>query len=73
MTEKRVKLASIDARPSVCRSCGAPVRWGRTPNGRHMILEADAELAEDGTVPASMTHWANCPSADEHRRKAVRT
>lgn len=52
-----------------CRSCGAPVRWIRTPNDRSMPLDvdpievlADEDLARARFVP---------PRADEWRREPI--
>jgi hypothetical protein len=33
---------------TICKSCGAPVRWATLPSGRAAPL--DAEPSEDGTI-----------------------
>ena len=57
-----------------CRSCGAPIVWGKTPSGKNMPLDAKPEkrgVIEEGVVRitnAYTPHWSTCPSAAEHRR-----
>jgi hypothetical protein len=41
--------------------------FGDTPRAVHVEPERRAELAEQLMVP----HWATCPHADEHRRRAA--
>lgn len=60
-----------------CKSCGAEIRWEKTPAGKHMPMDPRPEkrivlgrvngLAY--VVDTYMPHWATCTSADEHRRK----
>jgi len=71
-----------------CRSCGRPVLWAVTGNGRRMPIDptprADGNLVLDyGTPnrvhvdphssgPRHTSHFATCPHADQHRRKDTR-
>lgn len=75
--------ASIGA-PVTCKSCGAPIRWARTPSGKATPLDADpiatGEVVLDGGIarhvdlltetdgPRYRVHWATCPQADSHRK-----
>jgi hypothetical protein len=57
-----------------CRSCGAVIWWGKTPQGKAVPLDAPEKrfvLDRDGTVSlvdAYLTHFATCPNASEHRK-----
>lgn len=62
-----------------CKSCGAPIIWAETPNGKKMPLDAKPEKRAVLTVSASdktvaqiqstyMPHWSSCPNADAHRK-----
>jgi hypothetical protein len=63
-----------------CRSCKAPIVWGRTPSGKAMPLDAKTEKralanarAKDGApiveiVTVYVPHWVTCPNAKDHRR-----
>lgn len=68
-----------------CRSCGAPIVWGKTKNGKGIPLDAaphpdgNVELHPDGRavvnsgpligVPLYRSHFTTCPHAAEHRRR----
>ena len=65
-----------------CRSCGAPIEWARTTNGKALPLDVGEFDAgnidlEDGLalyvlplpgVARRRSHFASCPNADAHRR-----
>ena len=66
---------------SNCRTCGAPILWAVTGQGKRMPLDVDrrpvlvveGEL-DDGTAIVSQqagytSHFATCPQADDWRRK----
>lgn len=73
---------------SHCRSCGAPIEWAITVNGRRIPLDLEATpsgnlIVVDGTArpprddedrPFLMrvSHFATCPTAGVHRRKRAR-
>lgn len=56
-----------------CSSCGAPIVWFRTKNGKRMPVDeastqpADAEHQLD--LKRHISHFATCPNANQHRRK----
>lgn len=60
-----------------CRSCGAPIVWTKTTNGKRMPLDAKPELrmvldvttGVANVVDAYTSHFATCPDAADHRRK----
>lgn len=70
---------------SKCRSCGAPVRWVVTVNGRRMPI--DPHPSDDGNMVLRsgvayvvkpdeapdearwISHFATCPNAKRHRRR----
>lgn len=59
----------------LCRSCGAPVIWVRTINGKAQPLDAEPQkrviINDDGiglVVDTYMPHHATCPYADRHRK-----
>lgn len=56
---------------SVCKKCGAPIKWVKTKNNRSMpvdigrkVLVTDAGSVVRGFNP----HWATCPHADDFRK-----
>ena len=57
---------------SQCRSCGAPIVWLKTRNGKNMPVdpkeggEYDEKVVFDAKFHTS--HFDTCPSADQHRR-----
>ena len=58
-------LKSLDRRDTTCKSCKATVRWGRTMRGEKILMDP---APEDGGMMKS--HWATCPNADQHRKRA---
>ena len=65
-----------DLNPATCKSCGAPILWGRTAAGKAMPLDATPQkraiVGRSGAlhvVDTFMPHWASCPNASEHRRR----
>lgn len=74
---------------SECRSCGAPITWAITDNGKRIPL--DAEPAPNGNlilvdgvartpridddVPflQYVSHFATCPNAQQHRRSRTKS
>jgi len=72
----------MSAAASVCRSCGAPIEWAITVNGRRIPLdlgeheggnlEVRAGVAYNLLPPpprARRAHFATCPNADRHRKR----
>lgn len=66
---------------SACKSCGAGIRWVKTPAGKMMplddkaktlwLIDGDSINAPDATarpVQVRESHFSTCPNADEHRR-----
>jgi len=64
---------------SRCKSCGAAILWAVTPKGKNTPLDAKkvrvAQLMDlGGTLKIEeaheghLSHWATCPTADEHRK-----
>lgn len=69
---------------SNCRSCGKPILWARTPNGKWMPLDPEPNplgnllLDEDGYIgphpegaPVKgpyFSHFATCPNAAQYRK-----
>ncbi len=65
---------------SLCRSCRAPIRWERTPNGKRIPL--DPEPVPSGNIVINeiglavvvkpgqgkyQSHFVSCPNAARHR------
>ena len=69
---------------SECRSCGAPITWAITDQGRRIPLDAKPNPAgnirldlthahiltksDNYNGPRYTSHFATCPNADKHRR-----
>jgi hypothetical protein len=67
-----------------CRSCGAAILWVKMratdkmmpidPDAKTMIVRVDSTGKRNPggdhavTVRAHVSHWATCPSAEEHRK-----
>jgi hypothetical protein len=49
---------------SKCKSCGAPIEWWQTNNGKKMPFDPLPASEHEQTRP----HWASCPHADDHRQ-----
>lgn len=66
-------------RESECKSCKAGIIWAMTPAGKMtpldakpirvvtMLLEQDPPKIEEA-ASGYTSHWATCPTADQHRR-----
>jgi len=65
-----------------CRSCGAPIAWGKTTNNKpvplnprplnvYVLLSADKNVysLERGYE----SHFSSCPNANQHRKKPDET
>lgn len=48
----------LNDKPGLCRSCGAPVLWLESKNGKKSPFNADG-----------VNHFATCPQADSWRKK----
>lgn len=65
-----------DELPTNCKSCGAPVRWVTMASGKPMLVNVPGEtrvvvVAGVGRMDRAYTsHFATCPNADDHRRRA---
>ena len=44
-----------------CWGCGAIIQWFKTPRGKRMPMDVDA----DGNAEP---HWATCPNAKDFRK-----
>ena len=65
----------------VCKSCGAPVRWVVTANGRNMPLDrapvrafrivtgVDGREVAEHAGDLFQSHFSTCPDAATHRRR----
>jgi hypothetical protein len=51
------------ARIEQCRSCGAPIWWGKTATGKHNPFDVF-----DGQRTA-VTHFSTCPDAGEWKKR----
>ena len=71
----------------VCNTCGAPIAWARSTNGKPMPLngtptlggniELDAHgvahvVKPEPSVPRYTSHFSNCPQASGHRKARAR-
>lgn len=55
-----------------CRSCGAPIEWVKTPQGRWMPVNPGERVvvtAKGEVVRGCEPHWATCPHAEHWRRR----
>lgn len=62
-------------RVDLCRSCRAQIVWLKTTTGKNMPTDA-ASVAEDDAVfdhTRHKSHFATCPNAPQHRRRAPTT
>lgn len=58
-----------DATIKSCTSCGAPIVWGETANGKRCPFSV-ALLVKDKDGRWMMgTHFADCPNAGGHRKR----
>jgi hypothetical protein len=71
-----------------CRSCDAPIVWALTEKGARMPLDAEPtpagslvlvdgiarrpQIGEDVPYLQYVSHFATCPNADRHRKRAQR-
>jgi hypothetical protein len=64
-----------DARP--CRLCGKPILWVKTAAGKRMPLSlasearryvVDEKTGEATSTKTYLSHWADCPNAEQARR-----
>lgn len=57
-----------------CRSCGRKIVWAKTAAGKNIpfdeMPEALSKRDTFETVSTEHIHWATCPSADQHRKRA---
>lgn len=65
------ELAGVEVDPSApiqhCRSCGAPVWWGRTAAGKRcpfdVMRQEGFEAGDVSEVRTPITHFSTCPQA----------
>lgn len=77
-------MSVLNARPGICKSCGADIVWVTTVAGNSMPLDKEAraggnvDILLDGTAKVvkpdantirSVSHFVSCPNANAHRRK----
>lgn len=63
-------------RSSPCRSCQKPCYWITTAKGKAMLVDCRPDavrypgcfMPTDQTDGTGISHFANCPNADKHRR-----
>jgi len=67
-----------------CRSCRVPIEWVRTTSGKRIPLDIGEHpggnivlvdgvahyVSADHDTPRRRTHFATCPHAADHRRRA---
>ncbi len=56
-----------------CRSCEAPIVWVQTQSGKYMPVDAHSYDEGDGLVfvkDKHISHFATCPNANKHRKRA---
>lgn len=84
--EAEVPEAELRGRVAACRSCGAPIIWCLSGNGKTMPVDAVPTgegnvriLADEKTVRAivgpggnRLSHFATCPNAAQHRKPRKR-
>lgn len=58
---------AADKRRVACASCNAPIWWIVTRAGQRMPLSCSTAVERDGKLFAQ-SHFADCPSANQHRR-----
>lgn len=66
----RTLECEMTLRDDRCHTCNASVWWVRTPAGKALIVDADAE------ADVLVSHWLTCPQARQwsgKRRAAVRS
>lgn len=60
-----------------CKSCGAPIVWAKTPEGKSQPLSVASKarrivVGDDGlarVVETYLSHFSDCPNANEHRSR----
>ena len=55
---------------SRCRSCHAPIIWATTGKNRPIPLSVASIRRDESGVKWAISHFADCPSAAQHRRAA---
>ena len=59
---------------SICKSCGAQIRWVTMTSGKKMPLDMPPQMVvcvtgDCGFITDGYTsHFATCPQADQHRK-----
>jgi hypothetical protein len=48
-----------------CRSCGEPIVWGITPNGKKM----PCDLPDDDDDTHTVSHFSTCPESEAWRKR----
>ena len=64
-----------DSGRQLCKSCGAPIVWGRTEAGKYMPLDEKEVMywkldnfGRLSTDKGRTSHFATCPQANRHRK-----
>jgi hypothetical protein len=66
----RALMENMDMTTTKCRTCGAPIIWLKTANGKAMPVNANA-VEEGDTVfipKRHKSHFSTCPQAAEWRK-----
>ncbi len=59
---------------AACKSCGRPIQWATSEQGKAMPLDVPPErrvVITGGVarvVPTYLSHFATCPNAAQHRK-----
>ncbi len=64
---------------ATCKSCGAPIEWGKTfagksvpldpPEKRYIKLTDQVHGVAYRIAETWLSHFASCPNSDSHRKK----
>ncbi len=60
-------------RLATCKSCGEYIVWVKTEAGKNMPVDADSFDEGDDLLwdpDKHISHFATCPNADKHRKRA---
>jgi hypothetical protein len=65
---------SIEGQMGVCKGCGAPILWRRTPEGKSMPCdpgEVTIVLLDGRVTHGLIPHWATRPKAGDFKKRAT--
>lgn len=68
--ERRGEIeVTADDTPDTCESCHAPILWHKLGPGRFIPLSVQTIEQDAGGRRFALSHFADCPNANQHRRK----